>query len=247
MDFPITELISVERTEQVKTFVYFSIANQSFMTSQLPLFPLQIVVFPGEELPLHIFEERYKQLINDCKISGSNFGIPVYINNRLDLGTEMELLQEVRSYPSGAKDIICKGKRVFRIQDFEYKAPGKSYAGGEVEFLQDVEKRSQRHTSQLIELINELYLHLEVPPPRINRKTFRSYTLAHKIGLSLQQEYALLKISSEEKRQEFLINHLLITIPVVQEMNRTKHTIELNGSFRNFDPLDFEDYKIGKI
>lgn len=214
------------------------------MTSRLALFPLQTVVFPGEHLPLHIFEERYKQLIQDCETTGITFGIPIFFNKRLDYGTEMELLEVVRNYDSGAKDVICKGLRVFRIREFEHTEKGKIYAGGDVEFLKDKDDSTEGQKEQLLELIYELYLHLEVPRPKLDIPSFRSFTLAHKLGLSLQQEYALLKLTSEKARQEYLINHLLITIPIVQEMNRTKQVIELNGHFRNFDPLDFREFRL---
>ncbi|MFD2516784.1 LON peptidase substrate-binding domain-containing protein [Salinimicrobium flavum] len=214
------------------------------MTSRLALFPLQSVVFPGEKLPLHIFEERYKQLINDCEATGLTFGIPVYLNDRLEYGTEVELSQVAKTYPSGARDVICKGLRVFRITEFDHKEKGKIYAGGNVEFIEDIDDPEEEQTLQLIDLIGELYLHLEVPAPVMDRKTFRSYTLAHKIGLSLEQEYTLLKLRSEKDRLSYLINHLLITIPIVQEMNRTKYIIELNGHFRNFDPLDFTEFRL---
>lgn len=214
------------------------------MSSKLALFPLQVVVFPEERLPLHIFEERYKQLIYDCEMEGKSFGIPVYFNNRLEYGTEVQLEKVVQSYTSGAKDIVCRGLRVFRILDFQHEAPGKTYAGGEVEFLPNRNNQDRLQKKQLLDLITELYLHLEVPPPKIDWQSFSSYTLAHKIGLSLQQEYALLKLTSEKERQEFLINHLSISIPIVQEMNRAKQTIELNGHFRNFDPLDFREFRL---
>ena len=93
-------------------------------------------------------------------------------------------------------------------------------------------------------MIAELYLHLDVPPPKISAATITSYSLAHKMGLSVEQEYTLLKLNSEKNRLAFLLNHLCITIPIVQELNRTKFTIEMNGHFRNFDPLDFEDFKM---
>ena len=214
------------------------------MASRLALFPLQSVVFPGENLPLHIFEERYKQLIRDCETTGENFGIPVFMDKRLEYGTEMELTRVVKKYSSGAKDVLCKGLRVFRIQGFEQHEKGKTYAGGDVEYIRDRNNYLEEQKTQLLELIFELYVHLEVPKPQVDYETFRSYTLAHKIGLSLQQEYALLKLPSEKKRQEYLINHLLITIPIVQEMNRTKQTIELNGHFRNYDPLDFREFRL---
>lgn len=211
---------------------------------KLALFPLQVVVFPGERLPLHIFEERYKQLISDCELTGMSFGIPVYFNNRLEYGTEVKLEKVVQSYTSGAKDIVCEGIKVFKIKDFQHEMPGKTYAGGEVEFLKNIDNPDEILKRQLIDLILELYLHLEMPPPKIDWKKFNSFTLAHKIGLSLQQEYALLKITSEKERQEFLINHLSISIPILQEMNRAKQTIELNGHFRNFDPLDFREFRL---
>ena len=50
---------------------------------KLPFFPLQSVFFPGEKVPLHIFEERYKQLINDCRKEAITFGIPVYIDDNI--------------------------------------------------------------------------------------------------------------------------------------------------------------------
>lgn len=216
------------------------------MTYRLALFPLQNVVFPGEKLPLHIFEERYKQLIQDCETKGINFGVPVYLNNRLNYGTEVKLSQVVKRYASGAKDVICTGLRVFRLKGFDQKEKGKIYAGGDVEFLKDLDNGDQEQVHQLIELIKELYVHLEVPSPVVDSDTFRSFTLAHKIGLSLQQEYALLKMRSEKERLSYLINHLLITIPIVQEMNRAKYLIELNGHFRNFDPLDFREFRLKK-
>jgi uncharacterized protein len=232
------------RKEVAENFVTFESTKQQVMTSRLALFPLQSVVYPDERLPLHIFEERYKQLIEDCETTGITFGIPVYLNNRLEFGTEVELSQVVQTYPSGAKDVICRGLRVFRIKEFDHEEKGKIYAGGDVEVLEDINDPEEEQIGQVIELITELYVHLEVPPPAINMETFRSFTLAHKIGLSLQQEYTLLKLRSEKERLSFLINHLLITIPIVQEMNRAKYVIELNGHFRNFDPLDFREFRL---
>ncbi len=214
------------------------------MVSRLALFPLQSVVFPGEKLPLHIFEERYVQLIEDCESTGMHFGIPIYFNDHLEYGTEMKLTKVMKSYDSGAKDIICIGLRVFRVKKFDYKESGKLYAGGDVEFLKDRGESTRALKQQLLDLIYELYEHLEVPRPIIDIAGFTSFTLAHKIGLSLEQEYSLLKLTSEKARQEFLINHLLISIPIVQEMNRTKQVIELNGHFRNYDPLDFTEFRL---
>lgn len=216
------------------------------MVSKLALFPLRHVVFPGEILPLHIFEDRYKQLIEDCETSGITFGIPAYLGTIRNYGTEVALMEIVKEYASGAKDVLCQGLRVFRLREFHQQEEGKIYAGGLVEFLENKEDGEEQDQEQLLDLIFELYVHLEVPPPKISPQTFNSYTLAHKIGLSLQQEYTLLKLTSEKARIAFLMNHLSITIPIVQEMNRAKYVIEMNGHFKNFDPLDFKEFRLTK-
>lgn len=213
------------------------------MDTKLALFPLQSVVFPGENLPLHIFEPKYTELIEDCERTGMTFGIPAYVDNFMEFGTEVKLSKVVENYSSGAKDVICTGQRVFRITDASPKDTGKKYSGGVVEFLENRNDGDDLQREQLTELIFELYVHLEMPRPKISSQTITSFMLAHKIGLSLQQEYTLLKLLSEKERLAFLINHLTITIPIVQEMNRTRYVIEMNGHFRDFNPLDFEDFK----
>ena len=70
------------------------------------------------------------------------------------------------------------------------------------------------------------------------------YILIHKIGLSYEQEYQLLQMPKESERLTFINSHLLATIAVLKEVNRTKGAIKMNGDFKNFDPLDFEDFKI---
>lgn len=214
------------------------------MVSKLALFPLQSVVFPGENLPLHIYEDRYRQLIDDCEATGFSFGIPTFMDNRMDYGTEVELVGIVKSYPTGAKDVICKGLRVFRIKRFYQTDYDQIYANGDVEFLENIDDGEDQQREQLTAMIRELYQHLDVPPPKISANSITSYTLSHKIGLSIEQEYTLLKIPSEKDRLAFLLNHLCITIPIVQELNRTRFTIEMNGHFKNYDPLDFQDFRL---
>ncbi len=218
--------------------------NAQKMTATLPMFPLPNVIFPGERLAIHIYEERYKELIQDCETNHITFGSPVYIDHLQEYGTEMELTRIVRTYPSGAKDVHCTGRRVFRLKDFYPEQRGRHYPGGEVEFLDTSDRIDHEQKRQLIACIAEFYLHLEIPAPKIDYEKFNSFSLAHKLGLSIQQEYNMLKLVSEEERQAFLINHLCITIPIIQELNRTKQTIELNGHFRNYDPLDFEEFRV---
>ncbi len=211
---------------------------------KLPLFPLQSVFFPGEKVPLHIFEDRYQQLINDCKNEAITFGVPVYIDNTLAYGTEMELEEIMTTYDSGEMDVICRAKRIFRVVTFDNQLEGKLYAGGLVEFLENVEDGTSQQKEVVLSCISELYELMNVPFAGIPVADYNSYTLAHKIGLSVHQEHQLLQIQMESERLSFIKAHLLATISVLQEINRTKTIIDMNGHFRNFDPLDFEDFKI---
>ncbi|THV60245.1 ATP-dependent protease [Flagellimonas alvinocaridis] len=211
---------------------------------KLPLFPLQSVFFPGETVPLHIFEERYKQLINDCRNEAITFGIPVFINNTLSYGTEVQLVEVVTTYDNGEMDVICVARQVFKMLSFENQMEGKLYAGGDVEFLDMENSADEKLRVEVLEKVEELYGLMDVPFTQISPKQFSSYSLAHKMGLSFEQEYQLLQISNETDRLLFIKGHLESTTAILTQVNHAKTVIEMNGHFKNFDPLDFEDFKI---
>lgn len=210
----------------------------------LPLFPLELVVYPGEKLSLHIFEKRYQQLILDCDTQNISFGIPTYLNNKLEYGTELFLKEIVKRYPGGESDVICIGKRIFRIKNYVPFLSERLYAGAEVEFLEDDAYSEESLQYELLEYLELLYKELTIDKYPIFKIPFVSYQVAHKIGLGIEQEYHLLSLRSELKRLKYLIGHLKITIPVIKKMNRTKELIQLNGAFKSFDPIDFEDFKM---
>ncbi len=211
---------------------------------KLPMFPLQSIFFPGETVPLHIFEERYKQLIWDCRNEATTFGIPVYINDSIHYGVEVQLVEVVNTYDNGEMDVTCVARQVFRLVNFETQMEGKLYAGGDVEFLDNEMDGDEKTKLFVLSKIEELYGLMGVPYTTIPVEKYSSFVLAHKMGLSYEQEYELLQISKESERLAFIKNHLLTTISVLQEIDRTKLTIKLNGDFKNFDPLDFDEFKI---
>ena len=103
----------------------------------LPFFPLKLVAFPGEELNLHIFEPRYRQLLADVEQDGVNFGICTYNNQLTGYGTEVRLEKIYKRYEDGRLDIKTRCLSAFQIQTFDNPMPGKLYAGGEIEYLQN--------------------------------------------------------------------------------------------------------------
>lgn len=211
---------------------------------KIPLFPLQSVFYPGETVPLHIFEERYKQLINDCREEAITFGIPVYIDDGVQFGTEVQLVEVVNSYDGGEMDVVCVARQVFRILTFDNEMEGKLYAGGLVEFLDSNNDAPESLREKVLEKIAVLYdlMAVQMPPTTLDK--FNSYAFAHKMGLSFDQEYELLQLANETERLNYILEHLDSTIVVLNQINRTKATIEMNGHFKNFDPLDFNDFQV---
>jgi Lon protease-like protein len=211
---------------------------------RLPLLPLQTVFFPGETVPLHIFEERYKELIRDCQKEAMTFGIPVYIDNKISFGTEVQLKEVVNTYADGSMDVVCVARQVFRVVTFQPAMQGKPYPGGEVLFPEPIQDAEPAQKEAVLQASRELYRLMDLPFPTIKKEVFNSFTLAHKMGLSFQQEYQLLQLVSEKVRLQFLLDHLNQTSKVLSQLNHTRELIEMNGHFRNFDPLDFKDYKL---
>jgi uncharacterized protein len=144
----------------------------------------------------------------------------------------------------GEMDVVCVARQVFKLLTFEPQMEGKLYAGGLVELLEYDFKASDGLKELVMDHLMELYRIMEVPYGAITLDSFTSFSLAHKMGLSFEQEYALLQIPSERERLLFIKDHLDTTIQVLQQVNRTRKTIELNGHFKNFDPLDFTDMEI---
>lgn len=213
-------------------------------TATLPLFPLELVCFPGELLALHIFEDRYQQLIKDCEQEELTFGVPAYINAEMEFGTEVRLEKVVKRYESGASDVLCRGLRVFKLEKFYSVLDTKLYAGGDVVFQVNIDDGVDLSVQRFMKLLLEFYEILDLELPAHDPKKIDSFTFTHKVGLTIEQEYEFLKIVSESDRYQFLISHLSRVIPTVKAVNRTKELVRLNGHFKNFNPLDFKGYKL---
>ena len=167
---------------------------------KLAFFPLQTVFFPGETVPLHIFEERYKQLINDCREEAVTFGIPVYINNSIRFGVEVQLVEVVNAYDSGEMDVVCIARQIFEVLTFENQMQGKLYAGGTVEFIDSQNNADKNYRKKVFDRLKDLYELMGVEFPNTPFDKFNSYAFAHKMGLSFEQEYELLQLTDEIDR-----------------------------------------------
>ena len=209
---------------------------------QIPMFPLGIVAFPGENVNLHIFEPRYRQLINECDEKGSTFGLPAFIEKKLMMiGTEMELLGIEKKYPNGEMDIKTKAIGLFKIVDFYPKMENRLFGAADITRIEYDTDSNLLLNQQIYTYVHELFdvLNINKPLPKLDAD-FNTYLLGHHVGFNIEQEYEFLKITAEEDRQYFMLSHLERLIPLVREMHNLQERAKLNGHFKHLQAPDFE-------
>lgn len=211
------------------------------MTNFIPIFPLALVVFPGEELNLHIFEPRYKQLIADCHESKKPFGIPAVIQNQVaEMGTLAEIIEIVKTYDNGELDIRTKGIKIFRVLEMIPSIPEKGYSGAIVSYPKNEQIGNRDLMEIIVSGIKELHKMLKVEKQfKASGEHLCSYDMAHHAGMSLDEEYEMLGLMKELQRQEYLRRHLKKVMPVVAEMESLKEKVKQNGHFRNLGGFEF--------
>ena len=213
------------------------------MTNFIPIFPLEIVVYPGEQLNLHIFEPRYRQLIADSLENKKPFGIPVVINNEVkEYGTLVQLIEIVKTYDSGEMDIRTEGVKVFRVLEIIKSIPEKLYSGAIVSYPENEENAGNRKVMQQVSKgLKELHRLLNVAKEfKKPEEQLISYDIANHAGLSIEEEYELLGLMKEVQRQEYLKRHLQKVLPMLVEMESLKEKVKLNGHFRNLSAFDLD-------
>ena len=212
------------------------------MTNFIPIFPLGIAVFPYEKLNLHIFEPRYKQLINDAIQSKKPFGIPVVLNGKIsEIGTLVELVEISKTYENGEMDIKTRGLSVFNILEVIREVPEKLYSGAIVSYPTnntDAKPALIEKISDEITLLHNLLTVKKII--QAENRELLSYDFAHHIGMTLEEEYLFMQLMREDQRLECIRRHLKKVIPILSQMEELKSKIRLNGHFRNLEGLEFE-------
>lgn len=208
------------------------------MPEFLPLLPLRLVVYPGQSLNLHIFEPRYKQLINDCLEKEKMFGIPTYLNNEVqEFGCIVKVLKIEKTYPNGEMDIRTEGVEVFRVLEFLKELPEKLYPGGIISTFGSPTFDKIGIYDRVADLVDKLHKSVGLEEPIFNDyQKLQSYDLVKYIGLNLSQQYQLLSIKSEAKRQGLILEHLKSMVPSIEESEALLTKIRANGYFRKEIP-----------
>ncbi len=206
----------------------------------LPLFPLQTVLFPGEKLKLHIFEPRYKQLINECNETKCSFGIPAFLKGKVsEYGTEAVLVTIFHVAENGEMDILTEGRRIFRLLKVVNPAPDKLYPGGDVVFLQD-EPDLRSFSRDALRTAFERFHGLLQTGYRRERFDGNqlSFELAQEVGMTTEQKVQLLAVRRENDRLRMILRHLNRVIPILEAMEDVKRIIRKNGKFLRIETFD---------
>lgn len=201
----------------------------------VPLFPLGLVLVPDELLPLHIFEERYRDLVRDCLASDKPFGIVLFQEGRMsEVGCLAMIRDVVTQYEDGRMDIVVSGLSRFRVVDVDRS---KSYLQAEAASIPDrSEKADQAERERLItQHIKLLELAGRTPTPSVYQdRDVLSYFIALNAGLSVDQKQTMLELPGEQERIDYLIEHMAAFIPRVEEAETLRRKISTNGHFPDF-------------
>ena len=183
------------------------------MSSLLPLFPLELVLFPGVPLPLHIFEPRYKEMIAECLELKKPFGVVRASSEGVaDIGCTAEILEVTKKYDDGRMDILTRGVDRFEVLEVNEDRP---FLQAEITLIQDEPGRPAR---QMVEQAVRLHAEIaklagsEVSGPEEGASNL-SFLLAGSLPLDLDFKQKLLVTSSEAKRLEAVVGYLQAVLP----------------------------------
>ncbi|HXX65346.1 MAG TPA: LON peptidase substrate-binding domain-containing protein [Bacteroidota bacterium] len=199
----------------------------------LPLFPLNVVLFPRSALPLHIFEERYKTLINECLERGTPFGISLSREDSIaSIGCSARIATVTRRYDDGRMDIVVEGVRRYRLLRHE-KDRG-PYLVGEVEYVVEPKETIEHElASDTVNLFNTLLalVHKETGA-MIGVDRFEaglSFVIAQKAGLDLAGRQKLLEMLSENDRLRSLHDYLKDLLPRLNRLEEIERVVRNDG------------------
>lgn len=203
---------------------------------ELPIFELPLVLLPGELLPLHIFEQRYKRMIAHCLDDGEPFGI-VFRDPEAGarrVGCEARVTEVSERFEDGRLNIVVTGERPFRVLD-RFEAPG--FPAGEVEPFavtapepgsaqagaEDAGAAARESFADLAERVGG------ERPERAALEALDSYGLAARVELPAQTKQRLLELRSEPERMAVLVRALRELARALERSREIAERARMNG------------------
>jgi Lon protease-like protein len=208
----------------------------------LPLFPLEMVLLPEEPLPLHIFEERYREMIGEClraKTSGfgrQDFGVVLAKGQEIsNVGCSAQIVTITRKYDDGRMDILAVGKRRFEILLTNEE---KSYLRASVEFFDDEgsdtpgETEAENAVRLFREIMRRLHQASEMPVHLPQPYRYLSFRLAASLPLALEFKQRLLSLRNEPERLQQVVHSMDQLIHQIDAVQEARDKAGGNGNIR---------------
>ena len=177
------------------------------MHSLIPLFPLDVVLFPGTPLPLHIFEPRYKEMIAECLSQRRVFGVVRALEQGLaGVGCTAEIITVEKEYPDGRLDILTEGRQRFELLGVNQQ---RAFLQAEVSMIDDEPGMpSKEDTLRALQLHAELLAIAGAKQNLSADSNLLTFNLAGSLPLDLDFKQKLLALRSEPERLSLLISYL---------------------------------------
>lgn len=186
---------------------------------RIPLFPLDTVLFPGAALPLHIFEDRYREMIGECLAQKSEFGVVRGEPERLAvIGCTARIVRVLERFADGRMEILCEGTRRFEIEGLD---DSRNFLQADVEFFEDEGQGSTRGEREECAALHYATLHLagiDVPATHLDLNGPVAFQLADALPSDLGFKQQLLGSRSDAERTARLRDFYQEMLPRLRDM-----------------------------
>jgi len=200
------------------------------LSALLPLFPLDLVLFPGTVLPLHIFEPRYREMVSECLAEKKNFGVVRAKDEGVaEIGCTAEIVDIPKKYDDGRMDIVALGRERFETMRINQE---RSFLQGEVIYLQDeLDLSSPEERAQAMKLHGELMTLAGAQAQGSSEIAGDNlaYHLAGSLPLDLDFKQTLLEMKSESERVQAIISFFETILPSMRRTVRVRKKAGGNG------------------
>jgi Lon protease-like protein len=201
---------------------------------RIPLFPLDVVLFPGISIPLHIFEPRYKQMARRCLLEKLEFGIVLAEKEKVaTTGCTASIIQVTRQYPDGQMDIVTRGRLPFHVKEVY---DDKAYYEALAEFIEEPKLKFFPAPAELIEIYEQchwLLFHSAPDPLSADPEISPAYQMAGALPMDLDDKQLLLETRDERERQNQLLEQLKEWLPKLVYLNERRDRARGNGHSLN--------------
>jgi Lon protease-like protein len=201
-------------------------------TREFPLFPLGIVALPGELIPLHIFEERYKTMMNECLRDESEFGIVWLSDDGLrEIGCACKIEQVLERLEDGRMNLLARGTRPIRVLERQGHL---AYPAGVVEFVED---REHALDPELVQNARSAYSDLvkratDREPDEQELAEMSAYAMAATVDFGLDAKQGLLDLRSENARLRLVTRLFRAAIKRLDFVDRAQARARSNGKVK---------------